>query len=78
MVDPKGTYYMQTTLQSFGHELLVNNLEGILVLQQHGGADGDVSVFHSRRLRQLISQDTQNLTTTYRELQGRGIGLTVS
>ena len=71
-VDPKVTCCVQNTLRSFRHELLVSNFEKIPVLQQHGTADDNVPVFHSRRLRQLISPDALNLAETYHELQGKG------
>ena len=59
-----------TSLLSYRHELLVSNLAGIPVLQQHGSADDNVPVFHSRRLKQLISQS--RASSKYVELQGRG------
>lgn len=39
-------------------------------MQQHGSADDNVPVYHSRRMSQLISQ--ANWSSTYSELQGKG------
>jgi hypothetical protein len=43
-------------MNSYRHELLVENFAGIPILQQHGGADDNVPAYHSRRMNQLISQ----------------------
>ena len=58
------------SLLNYRHELLVPNLAGIPILQQHGGADDNVPVFHSRRLNQLISRS--NGSSRYVELEGKG------
>lgn len=39
-------------------------------MQQHGSADDNVPVYHSRRMSQLISQ--ASWSSTYSELQGKG------
>lgn len=39
-------------------------------MQQHGSADDNVPVYHSRRMSQLIYQS--NWSSTYSELQGKG------
>lgn len=57
-------------MNSYRHELLVENFAGIPVLQQHGSADDNVPAYHSRRLHQLIHQ-TGGLSQ-YVELQGAG------
>ncbi|KAA6409819.1 MAG: hypothetical protein FRX48_06431 [Lasallia pustulata] len=68
--DPRVTSILQTALANYRHELLLENFAGIPVLQQHGNADDNVPVFHSRRLSQLIWQ-TGSLTE-YIEMPGKG------
>lgn len=60
---------LQRSLANYRHELLVENFTGIPILQQHGSADDNVPVFHSRRLGQLISQTGGS--STYLELEGK-------
>lgn len=57
-------------MNSYRHELLVENFAGIPILQQHGSADDNVPAYHSRRLNQLISQTGG--FSEYVELQGAG------
>lgn len=57
-------------MNSYRHELLVENFAGIPVLQQHGSADDNVPAYHSRRLNQLISQTGG--FSEYVELPGAG------
>lgn len=57
-------------MNSYRHELLVENFAGIPVLQQHGSADDNVPAYHSRRLNQLISNTGGS--SEYVELQGAG------
>ncbi|KAI9877754.1 MAG: hypothetical protein M1830_002919 [Pleopsidium flavum] len=54
--DPRLTSIIHASMNSYRHELLVENFAGIPVLQQHGSADDNVPAYHSRRLNQLISQ----------------------
>ncbi|KAL9129258.1 MAG: hypothetical protein Q9217_002238 [Psora testacea] len=70
--DPKATSIVQTALRSYRHELLLPNFSGIPVLQQHGSADDNVPVFHSRRLNQLICQKNQPGFNRYYEVHGGG------
>ncbi|KAI5297634.1 putative aminophospholipid-translocase [Ascosphaera pollenicola] len=50
--------------QAWKHELLIENFAGMPVLQQHGSADDNVPVYHSRLMHQLAG------STTYHELSG--------
>ena len=70
--DPKITYMLRSSLRSFRHEILVTNIAGISLVQQHGGADDNVPVFHSRRMNQLLSQSVPDTTHDYQELEGKG------
>ena len=59
-------------MSSYRHEILLENLDSP-ILQQHGSADDNVPVFHSRRLFQLQSQVSLAADkTAYVELEGRG------
>ena len=69
-MDPRVNAVLQTSLIGYRHELLVENFAGIPILQQHGGADGNVPVYHSRRMSQLICQS--EWTSEYVELPGKG------
>lgn len=61
---------LQSSLVDFQHELLVDNLAGIPLQQQHGSADDNVSVYHSRRMSELIHQS--GWFSGYAELEGKG------
>lgn len=56
------------------HELLVDNLVDIPILQAHGSGDDNVPVFHSRRMFQLLgeagSKGTE-LSSNYSEMEGK-------
>ena len=69
-MDPKVTAVMQSSLTSYRHELLTENFAGIPIMQQHGGNDDNVPVYHSRRMSQLINQS--NWASEYVELPGKG------
>ena len=69
--DPRVTCLVQNALRSFRHELLVNNFSGIPILQQHGSVDDNVPVFHSRRMRQLISESKNDAQQEYIELKDK-------
>lgn len=57
-------------MNSYRHELLVENCKGIRILQQHGGDDGNVPPYHSRLMSQLLYQ--ANSSSEYFELDGEG------
>ena len=68
--DPRMTALVHSALADFRHELLVPNLEGIPILQQHGSADDNVPVYHSRLMSELIGRQTR--PSTYVEFEGKG------
>lgn len=63
---------LQNSRRSFRHELLIPNLKGIPIMQQHGSADKNVPAFHSRRMNQLISRMSRGFPHQYVELKGKG------
>ncbi len=69
--DPGVTMLLQNSMRSFRHELLIPNLKGIPIMQQHGSADDNVPAFHSRRMNQLISQINGDFPHQYVELKGK-------
>ena len=66
--DPRIASIIQCSLSTYRHELLLDNTKGIPILQQHGGKDHNVPVFHSRRMHQLLSQSGSS--AKYHELPG--------
>lgn len=70
--NPQIISVIQASLQSFRHELLVSNFKGIPLMLQHGGADDNVPVFHSRRMNHLISNANGEASCGYSELEGKG------
>ncbi|KAK6003951.1 hypothetical protein QM012_008801 [Aureobasidium pullulans] len=60
---------LDASLSSYRHELLLDNVKGISILQQHGSIDDNVPAFHSRLMNQLINQ--QGANASYIELQGK-------
>ena len=71
--DPRVSYVLRSATASYRHELLLDNISSIPLLEQHGGADDNVPVFHSRRMCQLISQkDPSPTVPRYVELAGQG------
>ncbi|KAJ8610665.1 hypothetical protein MRB53_038444 [Persea americana] len=61
---------VQAALNSWRHELLVENSHGIPIQQQHGGNDDNVPPYNSRRMLQLITESGGQ--TTYNEVSGAG------
>ncbi|MCJ1244305.1 hypothetical protein MMC30_001503, partial [Trapelia coarctata] len=68
--DPKLASVLQNSLVSYRHEVLMDNLAGIPILQQHGGGDDNVPTYHSRRLKQLITES--GWKSRFVELAGEG------
>ncbi|KAI4727893.1 hypothetical protein E4T49_04322 [Aureobasidium sp. EXF-10728] len=68
-VPPVVRALLDASLSSYRHELLLENVKGIHILQQHGGIDDNVPAFHSRLMNQLIRQ--QGANSSYVELQGK-------
>lgn len=69
--DPGVIMFLQNSMRSFRHELLIPNFKGIPIMQQHGSADNNVPAFHSRRMNQLISQMNEDSAHRYVELKGK-------
>ncbi|KAJ5619557.1 hypothetical protein N7510_003541 [Penicillium lagena] len=55
---------------SYKHELLLENLAGIPVVQQHGSDDDNVPAYHSRLIHELLDQISW--PSKYNELLGAG------
>ena len=55
---------------SFRHEVLVNNLAGVPIFQQHGSADDNVPAYHSRLMHSLLAQSGQ--LQQYSEIPNKG------
>ena len=70
--DSQVMHMVETSMQSFRLELLVENFKGVPILQQHGDEDENVPAFHSRRLYQLTLQAGQAKSRHYAELAGKG------
>lgn len=72
--DPRAMNVVLAALTPERHELLVDNLVGVPILQAHGSEDDNVPVFHSRRMFQLLGEaNTQKaeLFSNYTELKGK-------
>lgn len=52
--DPRRTAVMSASLNSYRHEMLVANMQGIPTQQQHGEVDDNVSAYNSRFLAQQL------------------------
>jgi predicted esterase len=61
---------LQASRTNFRHELLVENLRGIPVFQQHGSADDNVPAYHSRLMNSLLASTGQQ--AEYSEIAGAG------
>ena len=68
--DPKLASVLQNSLVSYRHEVLLDNVASIPILQQHGDGDDNVPTYHSRRLKQLITES--GWSSRYVELVGKG------
>ena len=68
--DPRKSTAVLASLSSYRHELLVPNMLGTPILQQHGQDDDNVPVYHSRRMHQLIGE--ADWTSQYAEIPGKG------
>lgn len=55
---------------SYKHELLLDNLAGIPVMQQHGSEDDNVPAYHSRLMHELMA--FTGWPSHYEELSGKG------
>lgn len=68
--EPKIASIIENALSNYRHELLMDNAKGIPILQQHGGADRNVPVYHSRRMYQLLRETGSS--PFYAEVPGKG------
>lgn len=68
--DPAVTRLLQVALSDYRHELLLENVCGTPLHQQHGSLDDNVPPSHSRRLSLLLSQI--DCPSEYVELPGKG------
>lgn len=55
-MDPRRTAIVSGSLNSYRHEMLMDNAKGIPLLQQHGEIDDNVPAYNSRLLSQLLFQ----------------------
>ncbi|KAF2006183.1 hypothetical protein P154DRAFT_615539 [Amniculicola lignicola CBS 123094] len=69
-MDPRRSAIISGSLNSYRHEMLMDNAQGIPVVQQHGEKDDNVPTYHSRFLSQLLFQGGTN--SSYHELPGQG------
>ncbi|KAK0269661.1 hypothetical protein LTS00_017218 [Friedmanniomyces endolithicus] len=67
--DPGKTQIAQSALNSYRHELLLENIKAIPVFQQHGEKDDNVPPYNSRLLKQLIYE--AEATSDYHEMPGK-------
>jgi predicted esterase len=68
--DPLIHANIQNSLSSYRHELLLENVSGIPVYQQHGAVDDNVPPFHSRLMSSLLAESGH--PSRYVELTDRG------
>ncbi|KAI5210489.1 hypothetical protein E4T39_00039 [Aureobasidium subglaciale] len=59
-MSPSVRALLDASLSSYRHELLLENVKDIHILQQHGSIDDNVPAFHSRLMSQLIKQAGAN------------------
>ncbi|KAI7218304.1 alpha/beta-hydrolase [Hortaea werneckii] len=64
--DPGKDAVIQASLNSYRHELLLENAKGVPILQQHGSEDDNVPPYHSRLLSELLEQ--AGVATEYYEM----------
>lgn len=67
---PLATSIIQNSLSNYRHELLVENLTGLPIFQQHGSEDDNVPPYHSRLLSSLLHES--GCLSEFVELPGKG------
>lgn len=70
-MEPKKRAVVDASLNSWRLDLLMENAEDIPIQQQHGSADDNVPVYHSRLMYQLI-EESGSSTSKYAEISGAG------
>ncbi|KAJ5906275.1 uncharacterized protein N7473_003191 [Penicillium subrubescens] len=68
--EPSLSSVLLRSRSTYKHELLVGNLAGIPVAQQHGAADDNVPAYHGRLMHELLDQ--AQWPSEYKELPGKG------
>lgn len=68
--DPLQDAILHIARSNFRHELLAENLVGIPIFQQHGSADDNVPVYHSRLMNTLLCQS--GIAAKFSEMPGTG------
>lgn len=68
--DPLQSAILQIARNSFHHELLVDNIKDLPILDQHGGNDDNVPPYHSRLMSSLLRSVGSDMN--YVELPGKG------
>ncbi|KAH7555001.1 hypothetical protein BM1_07662 [Bipolaris maydis] len=66
--DPRRKEIISASLNSYRHELLMPNVRGIPIQQQHGAIDDNVPAYNSRLLAQQIHQE--NAKSSFNEVVG--------
>ncbi|KAJ5698262.1 hypothetical protein N7462_000267 [Penicillium macrosclerotiorum] len=67
--DPSLSSVLSRSRSSYRHELLLSNLAGIPIAQQHGSCDNNVPVYHARLMHELLDQI--QWPSMYQELPGK-------
>lgn len=67
--DPSRTAILSASLNSYRHEMLVSNMQGIPIQQQHGEIDDNVPAYNSRLLAQQLYISGGN--SSYNEVKGK-------
>lgn len=68
--DPLAYFVAQNSLSGYRHELLMSNLVGMSIFQQHGAKDDNVPAFHSRLLSTIFHE--AGIPHQYNELPKQG------
>lgn len=68
--EPSLSSILQKARSNYKHELLLDNLAGIPIMQQHGSDDDNVPAYHSRLMHKLLGQT--GWPSEYHELLGTG------
>ncbi|KAF2084762.1 hypothetical protein K490DRAFT_75704 [Saccharata proteae CBS 121410] len=55
-MDPRRQAIIRASINTYRHEMLAENCQGIPILEQHGTADDNVPAYHSRLMAQMLSQ----------------------
>ncbi|EFQ91843.1 hypothetical protein PTT_11211 [Pyrenophora teres f. teres 0-1] len=67
--DPRRTAVISASLNSFRHEMLMPNAQGIAIQQQHGEIDDNIPAYHSRLLAEQLHRN--HADSSYNEVAGK-------